>query len=72
MLMRTTKTTIFQFESTKNDILKFGKLLNTLDPKTKFYGSKSQQELEDIADELGFFWHQLYRYWNEQNPDNRI
>lgn len=70
--MRDTKSTIFQFESTKHDILKFGKLLNTLDQNTPFYGTMTPQELEDTANELALFWHQLYRYWNEQNPGNRI
>jgi hypothetical protein len=72
MLMRDTKSTIFQFQSTKNDIVKFAKLLNTLDPSTQFYGRMTPQELEDTANELSLFWHQLQRYWNEQNPSDKI
>lgn len=70
--MRDTKSTIFQFPSTKNDIVKLAKLLNNLDPSTLWYRKMTPEELEDTANELSLFWHQLQRYWNEQNPNDKI
>lgn len=72
MLMRDTKITLLNFPSTKNNILKFGKLLNNFDPKVEFYGKLTQEEVEDIVNELGMFWHDLHRGWNEHNPKDRI
>jgi len=70
--MRDTKSSIFKFKSTKYDIAKFAKLLNNLDPNSSWYGQMSAQEIEDTANELSLFWSQLQRYWNQQNPNDKI